>query len=388
MNAILKSVALFCVSVLPACCQCTDGTTLEHITDNIVRTGGNQIFSFAQSWVSGDYASVWTVYAAAQITQNGGSLHSGSDTEGSGSTAQVYWYDTLQTIGPGYFAEADQHRFTNGCGTNDYYPYTDINLTVSRPTISPPAGTYGANQWAMWYMNGLSSPGGFLTSANLTVTTNLGSCGGCSPTYAWVNTDNSGAVSFSSTSSTSTTITSQRASGGATYDTSVNFSMDGFYADSKLWLNLNTPVDFVNNSATDNDDGTCSGYGSYDSRYQYVPYDLWSYATGQIVLNEVNDAFDPTYSGTIVGWYLSGSWGYNDNWPPAFWDDTYHFTDHLQASDCGAWTPHTASPSGGTVNVFQVPQTFYVGSATSGTGVATHSDTQYFYTDHGTVTVP
>lgn len=240
-------------------------------------------------------------------------------------------------------------------------------------------------------MNGLSSPGGFTTTANLSATTSLGTCSGCSPTYLWVNTDNAGAVSFSPTDATSTTITSTRASGGASYDTSVNFSMDGFYAANKLWLNLNTPQGLTNDTSSNTDTGMCSGYGSYDSIYQYVPYDLWSYAIGQIVLNEKNDMFQSDYAGTLVGWYLGApaNWADDDNWPPDYGDDAYHFSDHLSAQDCGDWTPHTASPSGGTTTVFLAPQTFYVGSATSGTGVAlSPSDTQHYYTDHGTVTVP
>ena len=85
------------------------------------------------------------------------------------------------------------------------------------------------------------------------------------------------------------------------------------------------------------------------------------------------------YTGTIVGWYLGAplNWTDDDNWPPSYWDDAYHFSDHLSAQDCGPWAPHTASPSGGTTTVFHAPQTFYAGSATSGTGVAlSPSDTQ------------
>jgi hypothetical protein len=388
MRRIATIITALLIPAASAWCQCADGTTVRHVADNILRTSGNQIYSFSQSWVSGGYAGTWTVYAAAQIAQNGANIHTGSDTQNSGNIASVSWYDTLESVGPGAFTEADQHNFSSTCGDNLENDYTDRNLTVSRPTISPPSGIYGANQWAMWYMNGLNSPNGFLTTADLTTTTNLGDCGGCTPAYLWVNADNPGAVSFSSTNTTTATITSQRASGGATYDTSVNFSMDGFYAASKLSLNLNTPAGFNNNRSANNDDGACGGYGSYNSPYQYVPYDLWTNALGQIALNEKNDMFVSDFPG-LVGWYTSPNWVYDDNWNPADWDDMYHFTDNLGAKDCGFWTPHTESPPGGTnTAVFHVPQTFYVGSATSGTGVAARSDTQHFYTDHGSVTVP
>src|SRR5665213_2879275 len=139
----------------------------------------------------------------------------------------------------------------------------------------------------MWYMNGLASPDGFLTTATLSVTTNLGDCGGCSPTYTWSNPDNSGALSFSSSSLTGTTNTSQRASGGATYDTSVNYSMDGFYADSKLWLNLDTPNTFLNNDISTYAGPTCEATG-YETAYSYSILDLWSYETAPVTTHEVN----------------------------------------------------------------------------------------------------
>jgi hypothetical protein len=214
--------------------------------------------------MTGNYASTWTLYAGAQINLQGTQIHSGSDTDS--TIASVDWYDTLSTVGPGLFTEADQHRFTSNCGANDYREFTDRSLSVIRPTIAVPGG--GAGPFAFWYLGGLAAFDGYTVTANFTGTSNVGACGGCSPTYLWQVIDKPGAVTFNNSSRTSPTLTSKQASSGGTYDVSVVFTADGFSSD-KTWINLNTPKGVLSAGSTtlSNPDG-CSNptvYGGYNS---------------------------------------------------------------------------------------------------------------------------
>jgi hypothetical protein len=207
---------------------------------------------------------------------------------------------------------------------------------------------------------------------------------------AWTNPDNSGALSFSSSSLTGTTITSQRASGGAAYDTSVAYSIDGFYADSKLWLNLNTPSSFLDNGNITTTIPPCPTASGYQTQISYSILDLWNYETAPVTTHEVNDSgYSNDYGTGLIGWYLC-CFSNDATWTTSSFLSSYpnenHIVDYLRFCSPNGWVPTSTYPQGLTTAVFSVPQTFYVGasySAGATAGVNTHSDTQHFFTDHG-----
>ncbi len=361
--------------------QCTDQTTLENITDNVIRTGGNQVFSFSQSYVTGDYADVWTVYAAAQITLNGNALHSGSDTEDSGNTAEVYWYDALSTTGPGTFAEADQHRFTNPCGTNDYYTYNDRSLTVSKPTLTGPNNTTSA---AFWYLNGAPSIDGYYVQwGPFTANPNWP---GQNPTVTW-STDTPGKLMLTvdpSTLTATATSTGASSNNSGTYDIHITVSLDGFNSDP-FPIYIDTPYGMTTSIAGD----SCSSISRPDPGYvtdvSHGIYDLIGYTLVPITTNESLEKIQLIngYSSNNSNWNLNIAQGV---WDPGDWITVpSKFIDNLWA--CGSLTPTPQSYNeSGTNAVVNETQKFWVGSSSQFSGTCTQRGVVTLFTDHGAVT--
>jgi len=162
---------LLCISLLMgmglSAQTCYDGTTVAYTSENVVRSGSNQVWSFAQSWVSGNYATTWTATVSASTTVNGSPTHSGQNTQLSGNIATVQWYDAPSLYGSGTYAEADTHTFSDTCG--DYAgPYSyNPSRTVNTPTIT------GAN--GAWFLGGGSdAANAYYNQAALTGNSNCG----------------------------------------------------------------------------------------------------------------------------------------------------------------------------------------------------------------------
>jgi hypothetical protein len=262
------------------------------------------------------------------------------------------------------------------------------SLTITQPTITTPGG-YPPGDFAFWYLGGYPAIDGYSITANFTGNANLGTCVGCSPTYNWEVIDRPGALSITGANTTSPTLTSEQASGGAVYDVSVVFTVDGF-SSAKTWINLNTPVAiYVDGTPglVSNPEGCANPNvnGGYDYQVIYYISDLWSYAINPLTTNEKNDAYSNDTGGAIVGWYMSASWEDDDTWSAADWNPNgWSFTDHLEASDCApGWTPPPVQPHSLNSLVQQTPQYWHTANATSNVGIVIGSDTQYWYTDHG-----
>ena len=358
-------LAIFVVSTMTIWGQCTDSTTLQNITDNVIRTGGNQVFSFAQSYVTGDYATTWTVYAAAQITLDGSALHSGSDTRDSGNTASVSWNDALSTTGPGTFAEADQHRFTNTCGANNYFTFNDRNLTVTTPTIS------GAS--AFWWLgSGILADHDYYAQAAWTANPN-GAPG--TPTWTVSTVSGGGSVSFSCTSCTNTTATSTAPSSGCVYDVVVHASYDGFNSDD-FSVAIIKPSTFTLQSGYPVD---AAASGGFLTTYAWALTDTCGSPDAGLDGNEqfgtwTDDYFNST--GTHNDWPTpSATNGYS---PTNIWRDQIGLSYGSTPPSLAPQSPLT------TVTVMHdTPWTAFIGSQTFGSGLAVYADTQQFYQDHG-----
>lgn len=249
-------------------------------------------------------------------------------------------------------------------------------VSVTRPTITVPFGSYGQNQWAFWYLNGAPNIDEYTVSATLTGNPNYT---GTIITKSWFGVDKATKVSFNPTNASSTTITSNAASDSTTYDVSVKFSIDGLNSD-KLWIHINTPVSLYTNSISDQ--GHPSGCSGYLTRFEYIGVDLWNYALTKITTNETFDADIPGPNPPTAGWPANAP----DAWTPDKWATNSTFVDSLYAYDCqGTWQPQPVTPRGLNSLVKSVPQKLYMGSATNGNGKLVKSATQDFYTDHANV---
>jgi hypothetical protein len=277
-------------------------------------------------------------------------------------------------------------------------------LTIQRPTISPPAGSpYDTGYYAIWYLGGQPSLDGYYTSATMTANANLGACSGCNPSYQWFVEDfpagyEKSPLTFGSTGAAQTTITSTAPSASAAYDVGIVFWIDGFYSD-EFWININTPAGTVVARTATSADNRCPA-GSvpfavgYNSTYTYEIYDLWGNVLVPITVNEKNDQFHDDFAG-LTGWhYDAANFEVDDTWPPAAWDvgpnntPSNTFTDFIGANSCtlAGWSPQTQAPQGLNVAVQDTAQLLLAGSATTFAGVLVRSDTQTWYTDHGTCT--
>ena len=268
-----------------------------------------------------------------------------------------------------------------------------LSLTVTQPTITVPGG--GSGPYAFWYLGGYPNTDNYPVTANFTGNPNLGTCSGCSPVDNWHGVDRPGAVSFSSTTSTSTTLTSQTASSGAVYDVSVVFTVDGF-SSPEVMIHLNTPVGLTQASSNQvSNPGGCSNpsvYGGYDNQFYYYEYDLWNYAISPLTTNESNDVYSDLTSIGAGSWHYSPAWEDDSVWSNYAtgsnvypWANSYEFLDHVIAYNCSAgWTPPPVQPAGLNSSVQSATQLFHAADQTTDQGIYMNGYVQTWYTDHGT----
>lgn len=384
--------------------------------DYVIRTSGNTVQAHVESYLTGCGASLWQpgVWGVLSFNNGAGIADSGAVAWGSfgGSVARDYAIGTsLQPRGTGEYESWGLHYVycpAAYCGYDrlapDWEPYADNwngwdvgTRNIQRPVINTPHQGFGANFWAFWYLQGLPDQSGYKQTVDVLGVLNLGPCTNCgAPTYGWQIVDQpsgADALSFSSTSTVGTTLTSQRKSTGGVYDISVVFSVDGFWSE-KLWINLNTP-DSIYRAATRQiqNPGSCPSpniAGGYITEIDYAGVDLWGYALAPIDVNEKNDMFQNDAL-TVIGWMYAPGAIYNSIWYASLWG-YYVFTDSIGGWNCtlSAWTPQPIqqqTPLGAT-KVMHTPQTFRVGAQTPGSGIQIGSFIQRWYTDHGDADLP
>ena len=84
------SMLSFSMLSFNASAQCSDGvTTTRHHNGNVQRTASNQVWSWAQSYVTGAYSDQWTTITSAVTAANGSQTHSGQNSAGSNQTSTV-----------------------------------------------------------------------------------------------------------------------------------------------------------------------------------------------------------------------------------------------------------------------------------------------------------
>jgi hypothetical protein len=364
--------------------QCSDSTTTLWHNGNVVRSGSNQVWSWAQSYVTGDYADTWSVTVSATTAHNGGQTHSGQATASNGQIATVQWFDAPSSLGSGTYTEAEQHSFSNTCGGNQGPIYDNDSLTVNKPTISgfPQNG-------AFWYLGPgtpcqVAAQNGayYIQCVPLTFNTNCGAGDTCTDTPQWTITSNNGQASLSARSGSSVTLTAGGTRGTCQYDSSVSASMGGFSTDANAVL-VNSPRSLI--SAPGN---------------QTIP---WTQGINTGYMSQVywnmGDACSP--ANALVGLPLYETFGVFANpgvtsgWPDptptsatAFNYDTYTFFDTIGASNASyvpvpLWTAYTPPFAFNTV-IKWAPQSWFAGSTSQGSGLQVSAGTISYYVDHGT----
>ncbi len=103
MKRFLKGFVLFYLLTASALAQCTGGVpqTTIYTAEWVIRSGSNQVYTLAQSWVTGEYADAWTANVSSTTYVNGSPVHSGTASAINGDVASLVWFDTPSTLGPG-----------------------------------------------------------------------------------------------------------------------------------------------------------------------------------------------------------------------------------------------------------------------------------------------
>jgi hypothetical protein len=377
-----------------AIAQCSIGAVITH---GVQRTNGNTMQGISIAWAEwGDWWN-WTAnaYGTTWFTPTGGGSSTAVQTGSSGwhplqsgdytNPNAPHWANAnvpLDSRGNGFYFGEGWGYFANNCGGGPYptgHEFASTGWAVTRPTITPPFGGYGTNQWAFWRLNGEPNIDGYVVSAQLVGNPNFT---GTISTMTWTGVDKPTKVSLNpSSGNATTTITSQERSDSKTFDVSVVFSIDGFKSE-KLWIHINTPVSLYKYSTLDGNHPEGCGY---QTKVEYTGLDFWDYGLLKITTNENHETMQPGDNPPTVGWGAVS----DDVWIPAnpeHWTSDYVFTDKIWARDCGGtWRPQPVGFSGLNSLVEFCTQSIYMGSGTTGKGTLVKSATQSWYTDHGDV---
>jgi hypothetical protein len=354
---------------------CSDSTTVLHTSENVVRSASNQVWSFAQSWVTGDYATTWTASVSATTTFNGSQTHSGGASQSGGNIATVQWYDAPSTYGSGTYAEADTHTFSNTCGgSGGPYNYSP-SLSVAQPSITGVSG--------VWYLGGGSdSTNGYYNQAALTGNPNCNSGDTCSNTPAWSVTANASKVTLTCSVCTNQTVTGSVPS-DAVGDIQISMNIGGFAAPA-FSFTVDTPASL---------DSAMAPYDTdyYDGFYSAIYYNTLDEFGNLMSSISLNEQFSSPGCSSPVSNFCPDQ---TNNWnkPTAYglsgYAGSYRF-DQIYLYSCSSGTGTTPpctgpqSPSLSTSTVDHSTQTWSVGSSSVGSGVQVQYDTFQRYVDHG-----
>jgi hypothetical protein len=372
MRSPIRCLPIILLGAIKVSAICSDSTTGTWEARNVVRSASNQVWTFAQSYVTGDYAGTWTSSVTATTTVNGSQIHSGQDSESAGRTATVQWYDTPSTLGSGIYAEADTHTFSNTCGGSaGPYNYTP-SLVVSKPTIT---GTNGA-----WYLGGGADPAnGYYNQAAVTGNPNCNPGDTCNATPYWSVTANSNKVSLSCSVCTNQTVTALVPS-DSFGDVQIHMDIGGFAA-SPFSFTVNAPAS-LDSAGGPFDENYFDGY--YSAIY-YNTLDEFGHQMPSIALNE---QFSNPGCGNPVANFCpdqTNNWNKPTPYGLSAYNQTGYWYDQIYIYNCSSCSPAYSGPKNplSTSTVDHSTQTWRVGSSAVGVGVEVQYDTLQRYVDHG-----
>jgi hypothetical protein len=193
-------------------------------------------------------------------------------------------------------------------------------------------------------------------------------------------------VSLSCYTCSTTTATAIYPSHGCTFDVGLSVTYPDGSQSPVLNIIVNTPKNTVLQAGYPFSNAWYPppGLVGYYTEYPWDIYDLCSEVLSGLEVNETFGTWSLTYPGSTWSSALyHATAGYNAN---------STFMDTLgTAATNGALNPNPQIPqmTPGSVSViYDYPWQLYVGSQTFGQGTAVHADTQEFWRDHGTHSVP
>jgi len=264
------------------------------------------------------------------------------------------------------------------CPTHGFSPSGGANVTPSISLSTP-----------LWFFGtGVPTPSGFtLGATNATLTAS----GGGNGTYVWTITGGTLQVvlengsttitktnvntvgissTFESTQADDVKVQLQYTAAGTSQalTTSLSFSVDSPYklTSTQQPLDVGLRLGSTCQTMTSGSDGYASG----------IPYNIISFFGVQITNVYVNETFGSRSDGTSNKWPSPTAGSYTST--------NGTFADCLLAVG-PSWTPPTLPPQSPLLSqdIFDILQTWYVGSLTNGSGLPVQFDDPTYYQDHG-----
>jgi hypothetical protein len=366
------------------------------ITSGVSASASITVYTTPQ--ITGIVPSSWTSGSTTQVTFTGQSFGSNAPTlsfsPGAGISYSLLSYSDTQIVASIAVAAGTPTEQVTVSVTNNGYggqsfqggssgasaTSSGVQATVSAPTIS--------QSKPLWFFGtGVQTPGGFTfgtTSATLTVT------GATTGTYLWTITNGASKAIFENNSSTITKTNANTVGISSTsYSTQANdvtvqlkLTPSGGTQITLTWsLSIDSPYKLTS-AGNPADAGvaagsTCKSFSPGTSGYlSGIPYAAISKFGQTLVSFPLNETFGSRTDST------SNNWGT----PPAgglTTDSSGKFFDCLLFA--GSWNPQPLQPQNplGNTLVYQLTQTWYFGTLTTGSGVVTQTDTINYYLDHG-----
>ncbi len=133
--------------------QCVGPSTEGYLYSEVIRAGGNDLWTYAGSRVVGDYYYNWVGAVTFSMYKEGQGVFNGRDelygTQGNGGSSMIFSYhDALSTYGTGNYYTATFHEAGCSSGGDIGYlsGYSGDGKNIVKPTINP----YGIN--GVWWL--------------------------------------------------------------------------------------------------------------------------------------------------------------------------------------------------------------------------------------------
>lgn len=373
--SVVGIVVVMTAGSLHAQYDCSADTT-EIMAHNILRQSGNDVFSFAQSYVEGVYWDFWQPEVTSTEKLNGNVLLGRSNvvaSAGYGGVATNEWTDLVSGVGTGTFTMNNTHRFIPDpywCGNPVTTGSTSDLITVRKPEVD----TLGLT--GIWWLGGGADPANGLYNAMV-----LKYKDDSSPlppgTPYWSIVAGSDKARLDCSSCSDNVLTSTGPSGACTDFVKVTVSIGGLPSDPKDLL-MNRPRYRVSWGSPTYDEWPYAD--GWETHIYYRTLDLCGYEFQSIALNET---FPSGWQGDVTNNWLKpapgGSPGYAGT-APVWFDKARMTTQGCSFQPC--FPMPTPWPGTNVISVDRALQYWYFGSASPGQGVFVDSNVAVRFTDH------
>ncbi len=341
-------------------------TFLDYYSD-VVRTGGNEVWTYAKSWLRGPCASYSSRKVTASVFLNGIQIHGPASRVANSCTVTVSWVDAPSVTGLGIYRIDSFHEAWLPGGSP---PYASVSRTVSRlverPTIS------GVN--AFWWLGGSGDyANGYYDYTQLTADPK-----GAPEVPYWTVTANPQKVRLSCSVCYSNTVTSLQPSGflpggACVSDIMVKVSVGGLDS-NEFGLFVNAPLYLAPRGIDD--------WPYFDGWRSQIWYSIIDMCNNQLPSIAYNEKFGAFVNDQDNNWAKPTAAGLG-SYPGYEWFDDMFFYD-CQLPQCRPPVQNPRSyppPDDGAVD--HASQEWRVGTSQVGFGVWVQTNIHQRYIDHG-----